>query len=106
MYLDTTSSYTQQENLLEIGLAEFIVTDSLDLNFFMRRNWQCIATVTLFRNSISVLKREILSDSLSMMTCSKKMKLAYVCHTSGSTGKPKAVRVPHSCIVPNIDDLR
>ncbi|XP_057380679.1 beta-alanine-activating enzyme-like isoform X2 [Daphnia carinata] len=32
--------------------------------------------------------------------------IAYVIHTSGSTGAPKTVRVPHSCILPNILDLR
>eukprot|EP00057_Strongylocentrotus_purpuratus_P006009 XP_011660483.1 PREDICTED: acyl-CoA synthetase family member 4-like [Strongylocentrotus purpuratus] len=32
--------------------------------------------------------------------------LAYALHTSGTTGRPKIVRVPHSCIVQNILDLR
>uniref|UniRef100_A0A3Q2HMH3 Beta-alanine-activating enzyme n=1 Tax=Equus caballus TaxID=9796 RepID=A0A3Q2HMH3_HORSE len=32
--------------------------------------------------------------------------LAYVLHTSGTTGKPKIVRVPHACIVPNIQHFR
>ncbi|XP_068961377.1 beta-alanine-activating enzyme isoform X1 [Petaurus breviceps papuanus] len=32
--------------------------------------------------------------------------LAYVLHTSGTTGIPKIVRVPHTCIVPNIQHLR
>ncbi|XP_041081207.1 beta-alanine-activating enzyme isoform X3 [Polyodon spathula] len=32
--------------------------------------------------------------------------LAYVLHTSGTTGLLKIVRVPHSCIVPNILHLR
>lgn len=32
--------------------------------------------------------------------------LAYVLHTSGTTGLPKIVRVPHKCIVPNIQHLR
>ncbi|XP_044538162.1 beta-alanine-activating enzyme isoform X1 [Gracilinanus agilis] len=32
--------------------------------------------------------------------------LAYVLHTSGTTGIPKIVRVPHSCIVPNIQHLQ
>ncbi|XP_011472063.1 acyl-CoA synthetase family member 4 [Oryzias latipes] len=33
-------------------------------------------------------------------------ELAYVLHTSGTTGPPKTVRVPHTCIVPNILHLR
>lgn len=31
---------------------------------------------------------------------------AYAIATSGSTGIPKVVKVPHSCILPNITDLR
>ncbi|XP_028300188.1 beta-alanine-activating enzyme isoform X2 [Gouania willdenowi] len=33
-------------------------------------------------------------------------ELAYVLHTSGTTGVPKSVRVPHSCILPNVLHLR
>jgi acyl-CoA synthetase len=32
--------------------------------------------------------------------------LAYVLHTSGTTGTPKIVRVPHACILPNIQHFR
>ncbi|KAG9331887.1 hypothetical protein JZ751_016625 [Albula glossodonta] len=32
--------------------------------------------------------------------------LAYILHTSGTTGSPKTVRVPHQCIMPNIQHLR
>ncbi|XP_023047993.1 beta-alanine-activating enzyme isoform X3 [Piliocolobus tephrosceles] len=32
--------------------------------------------------------------------------LAYVLHTSGTTGIPKIVRVPHECIVPNIQHFQ
>ncbi|XP_062963789.1 beta-alanine-activating enzyme isoform X3 [Cynocephalus volans] len=32
--------------------------------------------------------------------------LAYVLHTSGTTGIPKIVKVPHECIVPNIQHFR
>uniref|UniRef100_A0AAY4D451 Carrier domain-containing protein n=1 Tax=Denticeps clupeoides TaxID=299321 RepID=A0AAY4D451_9TELE len=35
-----------------------------------------------------------------------QMRLAYVLHTSGTTGLPKIVKVPHQCIVPNIQHLR
>ncbi|XP_026880224.2 beta-alanine-activating enzyme isoform X2 [Electrophorus electricus] len=33
-------------------------------------------------------------------------QIAYVLHTSGTTGLPKIVKVPHTCIVPNIIHLR
>uniref|UniRef100_A0A8C3WMY6 Beta-alanine-activating enzyme n=1 Tax=Catagonus wagneri TaxID=51154 RepID=A0A8C3WMY6_9CETA len=36
----------------------------------------------------------------------QKRCLAYVLHTSGTTGLPKVVRVPHACIVPNIQHFR
>ncbi|NXP09859.1 ACSF4 enzyme, partial [Thinocorus orbignyianus] len=36
----------------------------------------------------------------------RKDSLAYVLHTSGTTGTPKIVRVPHKCIVPNIQHLK
>ncbi|NXH77784.1 ACSF4 enzyme, partial [Hydrobates tethys] len=36
----------------------------------------------------------------------QKCSLAYVLHTSGTTGIPKIVRVPHKCIVPNIQHLK
>ncbi|XP_062613897.1 beta-alanine-activating enzyme-like [Saccostrea cucullata] len=32
--------------------------------------------------------------------------IAYCITTSGSTGQPKLVQVPHSCIIPNITDIR
>jgi len=36
----------------------------------------------------------------------KWYRFAYAIATSGSTGIPKIVKVPHSCILPNIVDLR
>ena len=32
-------------------------------------------------------------------------RIAYVLQTSGTTGQPKTIRVPHSCLIPNILDL-
>lgn len=32
--------------------------------------------------------------------------LAYVLHTSGTTGTPKIVRVPHVCVLPNVQHFR
>uniref|UniRef100_A0A8C8AJX3 Beta-alanine-activating enzyme n=1 Tax=Otus sunia TaxID=257818 RepID=A0A8C8AJX3_9STRI len=40
------------------------------------------------------------------MDVGQKDSLAYVLHTSGTTGVPKIVRVPHKCIVPNIQHLK
>ena len=33
-------------------------------------------------------------------------RLAYVIQSSGTTGKPKIIKVPHMCIVPNIESFR
>lgn len=41
-----------------------------------------------------------------LMDARPKHCLAYVLHTSGTTGIPKIVRVPHACIVPNIQHFR
>ena len=43
---------------------------------------------------------------LSTQQESYKNSLAYVITTSGTTGQPKIVRVPHSCILPNITHIR
>lgn len=32
--------------------------------------------------------------------------MAYSVMTSGTTGKPKCVRVPHRCVMPNIEHIR
>ncbi|NXR10332.1 ACSF4 enzyme, partial [Semnornis frantzii] len=40
------------------------------------------------------------------MDIGQECSLAYILHTSGTTGIPKIVRVPHECIVPNIQHLK
>lgn len=44
--------------------------------------------------------------STSLAENTAQGNFAYVLHTSGTTGLPKIVRVPHKCIVPNIQHLR
>ncbi|XP_060044011.1 beta-alanine-activating enzyme isoform X3 [Erinaceus europaeus] len=60
-------------------------------------------------------KHETVTNSTSLDSSKEKSEhmdmrqkdcLAYVLHTSGTTGTPKIVRVPHSCIVPNIQHFR
>ena len=43
---------------------------------------------------------------LSTQQESYKDLLAYVITTSGTTGQPKIVRVPHSCVLPNLTHIR
>ncbi|XP_075005251.1 beta-alanine-activating enzyme isoform X6 [Calonectris borealis] len=48
---------------------------------------------------------EVKTSEGGYMDVGQKYSLAYVLHTSGTTGIPKIVRVPHKCIVPNIQHL-
>lgn len=49
---------------------------------------------------------EVKTSEGAYMAVGQKCSLAYVLHTSGTTGIPKIVRVPHKCIVPNIQHLK
>ncbi|NXR69928.1 ACSF4 enzyme, partial [Rhadina sibilatrix] len=49
---------------------------------------------------------EVKTSEAGYMDAGQKDTLAYVLHTSGTTGIPKIVRVPHKCIVPNIQHLK
>ncbi|NXN78119.1 ACSF4 enzyme, partial [Bombycilla garrulus] len=49
---------------------------------------------------------EVKTPGAEDMDAGQKDTIAYVLHTSGTTGTPKIVRVPHKCIVPNIQHLK
>ncbi|NXF07920.1 ACSF4 enzyme, partial [Smithornis capensis] len=49
---------------------------------------------------------EVKTSEGRCMDVGQKDTLAYVLHTSGTTGIPKIVRVPHKCIMPNIQHLK
>ncbi|KAM6135742.1 beta-alanine-activating enzyme isoform 2-T3 [Phoenicopterus ruber ruber] len=49
---------------------------------------------------------EVKTSGGGYMDVGQKYSLAYVLHTSGTTGIPKIVRVPHKCIMPNIQHLK
>ncbi|NXD75986.1 ACSF4 enzyme, partial [Halcyon senegalensis] len=49
---------------------------------------------------------EVKTSAGGYMDIGQKSSLAYVLHTSGTTGIPKIVRVPHKCIMPNIQHLK
>ncbi|XP_010133244.1 PREDICTED: acyl-CoA synthetase family member 4 [Buceros rhinoceros silvestris] len=49
---------------------------------------------------------EVKTSEGGYMDIGQKYSLAYILHTSGTTGIPKIVRVPHQCIVPNIQHLK
>lgn len=51
-------------------------------------------------------KSENSSEEKAHMDIRQEGCLAYVLHTSGTTGTPKIVRVPHACILPNVQHFR
>lgn len=57
-------------------------------------------------NTVCPNQTKIKSSEAGYMDAGQKGTLAYVLHTSGTTGIPKIVRVPHKCIVPNIQHLK
>jgi len=57
-------------------------------------------------NSVCPDQTEVKTSEGGFMDMGQKYSLAYILHTSGTTGIPKIVRVPHKCIVPNIQHLK
>ncbi|NXG79267.1 ACSF4 enzyme, partial [Baryphthengus martii] len=61
---------------------------------------------SLLGRTICPEQTEVKPSAGGYMDVGQKYSLAYVLHTSGTTGIPKIVRVPHKCIVPNIQHLK
>ena len=89
-----------------------------DLVLF-RLHWKNVEVSLMLNNSIrrETYEKEKMTKSMNSENSSKEKSeehmdvrlkhcLAYVLHTSGTTGIPKIVRVPHACIVPNIQHFR
>ncbi|NXJ11866.1 ACSF4 enzyme, partial [Odontophorus gujanensis] len=57
-------------------------------------------------NSVCPEHLELKTSEGGYKDVGQKCSIAYVLHTSGTTGTPKIVRVPHACIVPNIQHLQ
>ncbi|XP_035182173.1 beta-alanine-activating enzyme isoform X2 [Oxyura jamaicensis] len=57
-------------------------------------------------NTVCPEQLKVKTSEGEYMDVGQKCSLAYVLHTSGTTGTPKIVRVPHKCIVPNIQHLK
>ncbi|XP_007996824.3 beta-alanine-activating enzyme isoform X2 [Chlorocebus sabaeus] len=55
---------------------------------------------------ISVSSEHVNEEKAEHVDLRLKHCLAYILHTSGTTGIPKIVRVPHECIVPNIQHFQ
>ncbi|XP_066135430.1 beta-alanine-activating enzyme isoform X2 [Saccopteryx bilineata] len=87
-----------------------------DLVLF-RLHWKNVGVNLMLNDRKEKCKKEKMANSTSSENSSEdkseehmdvrlKHCLAYVLHTSGTTGTPKIVRVPHACIVPNIQHFR
>lgn len=102
MYIDTDLPNNKQKQILENSKASVILSDNEDEIL----EWQTTAHITL----LGLYKLKIFQKSQQTKPVSLSLPLewsiAYLVYTSGSTGAPKIVRVPHSCIIPNILDLR
>lgn len=85
-----------------------------DLVLF-RLNWKNVEGSLILKDRKKKYEKEKTTNSRSENSNEEKSEymdvrlehcLAYVLHTSGTTGTPKIVRVPHACIVPNIQHFR
>lgn len=81
--------------------------DNVDANLLVDctngKNESCTVTRSWEEQPLNSLETK---PSRELLNASQKHSLAYILHTSGTTGVPKIVRVPHTCIVPNILHLR
>uniref|UniRef100_A0A8B9G9R4 Beta-alanine-activating enzyme n=1 Tax=Amazona collaria TaxID=241587 RepID=A0A8B9G9R4_9PSIT len=89
------STYFMEKSNLQYVLVE---NDKLNVSKFR------MSHVGYFNHSSSAI--EHIGLTLFQMSLTMKYSLAYILHTSGTTGIPKIVRVPHKCIVPNIQHLK
>ncbi|XP_071786439.1 beta-alanine-activating enzyme-like [Asterias amurensis] len=117
--LDKGSSFAPIDPRAPSDINEYFIS-TLDLSWMLLPE---ALEETFLENHGKAFKAHSLGDPLSLngvcfrlfkllanqrpsdSSLSESAHLAYAMHTSGTTGKPKIVRVPHQCIVPNIQDL-
>ncbi|XP_022247333.1 acyl-CoA synthetase family member 4-like isoform X2 [Limulus polyphemus] len=124
-FLDLRSPLTFLSNLLNIVQLDLVIAEKnlfwdlqekFNLKWIILRTLQTPVGELIFLRIRNIFKDKESSgpDELSTSLnndCQNdhltlKLKLAYLIQTSGTTGIPKVVKVPHSCIVPNILHLR
>ncbi|XP_074132248.1 beta-alanine-activating enzyme isoform X1 [Sminthopsis crassicaudata] len=97
-------------------LNNIITVDCTDLTLF-ELHWNEIDVNLPLHTKKESDRKETKKDCINSLSGSEENEkecmdvrlphcLAYVLHTSGTTGIPKIVRVPHTCIIPNIQHLR
>lgn len=103
MYLDLNLPFTQQRKLLESSKASIIISDSENIMV----GWKIASKLILLgTHELYIFQESHPTSEAVVNPLPEEWTIAYLIHTSGSTGVPKIVRVPHSCILPNILDLR
>ncbi|NWH62090.1 ACSF4 enzyme, partial [Geococcyx californianus] len=104
--------YHNSSTIEHIGLTLFqISSDNSDLNLQvddMKSNYEPFKAVGNSQPGYTICPNQakVKTSEGRYMDVGQKYSLAYILHTSGTTGIPKVVRVPHKCIVPNIEHLR
>lgn len=104
--------YHNSSAIEHIGLTLFQMSSSnTDLNEqvdSVKSKYEPFETVGNLQPGYTVCpgQTEVKTFKGGYMDVGQKYSLAYVLHTSGTTGIPKIVRVPHKCIVPNIQHLK
>lgn len=100
MYLSSELPDSQRDNLLRRSRALFAITDLEE----ELSGWEEKTQISVLGKELKILQPTKSSKQVDFQV-PEEWSIAYLVHTSGSTGEPKIVRVPHSCIVPNVMDL-
>ncbi|KAI9552408.1 hypothetical protein GHT06_022774 [Daphnia sinensis] len=102
LYLDPDFPVIKQNEIIKRSKTSVIITDyKKEIS-----GWQFSTKITLLGVHELHVFEECPSLKRVVFPLPDEWNVAYVIHTSGSTGTPKTVCVPHSCILPNILDLR
>ncbi|XP_049645894.1 beta-alanine-activating enzyme isoform X1 [Suncus etruscus] len=111
----------QQVNTFRSSFERLLTCDITTLEHkdlvLLKLHWKNVEMSLELNGRKGRYEKEKLVDSISVensheekfeeyMDARQKEGLAYVLHTSGTTGTPKIVRVPHACIMPNINHFR
>lgn len=69
--------------------------------------WKFRKEISVHGCTVALWESDVIQTSCIEAVCSPdEWEMAYTIQTSGTTGYPKIVRVPHRCIVPNIQSLQ
>ncbi|XP_014662072.1 PREDICTED: acyl-CoA synthetase family member 4-like [Priapulus caudatus] len=107
VYIDANSPSRHLTHLVQELHLQFLIVDELSCSSLLEKLSRHGCSVN--QNLIQYGETSLVLVELSSTVSSNQVNsgcLAYAITTSGTTGSPKIVFVPHSCIVPNILDLR